>query len=104
VRTASINIALMMEAVHNPETSDNLNVTTWRYIPRDSKLNKLVTFLHPLKTITIIPIKKLHIFQSSVSGLGNSSFAYFIWCCSWKNNTSSTSNNGPHRNSYFHWQ
>jgi hypothetical protein len=28
----------MMEAVHTSETSVNFNVTTWRYIPEDSKL------------------------------------------------------------------
>jgi hypothetical protein len=38
VRTASI-IALMMEAVRISETSANFNVTTWRYIPEDSKLH-----------------------------------------------------------------
>jgi hypothetical protein len=31
-------IALMMEAVHTSETSVNLNLTTRRYIPEDSKL------------------------------------------------------------------
>jgi hypothetical protein len=31
-------IALMMEAVHPSEMSVNFNVTTWRYIPEDSKL------------------------------------------------------------------
>jgi hypothetical protein len=31
-------IALMMEAVSTSETSVNFNVTTWRYIPKDSKL------------------------------------------------------------------
>jgi hypothetical protein len=41
MRTVSIiraMIALMMEAVQTPETSVNINVTTWRYIPEDSKL------------------------------------------------------------------
>jgi hypothetical protein len=28
----------MMEAVRTSETSVNFNVTTWRYIPEDSKL------------------------------------------------------------------
>jgi hypothetical protein len=37
VRTASI-IALMMEALRSSETSVNLNVTSRRYIPEDSKL------------------------------------------------------------------
>jgi hypothetical protein len=37
-RTASI-IVLMMEAVRTSETSVNFNVTTWRYIPEDSKLH-----------------------------------------------------------------
>jgi hypothetical protein len=32
-------IALMMEAVHTSETLVNFNVTTWRYIPEDSKLH-----------------------------------------------------------------
>jgi hypothetical protein len=39
VRTASIIIVLMMEAVHTSETSVNFNMTTWRYIPEDSKLH-----------------------------------------------------------------
>jgi hypothetical protein len=38
VRTASIIIALMIEAVRISETSVNLNVTARRYIPEDSKL------------------------------------------------------------------
>jgi hypothetical protein len=40
VRTASIIraiIALMMEAVRTSESSVNINVTTWGYIPEDSK-------------------------------------------------------------------
>lgn len=57
-----------------------------------------------LKMITFSFIKILQIFQSFISRLGNSSFADFIWCCSWKNNTSSTSNNGSHRNSSVHLQ
>jgi hypothetical protein len=36
VRTASIIIALMMEAVRTSETSIHFNVTTRRYIPEDS--------------------------------------------------------------------
>jgi hypothetical protein len=42
VRTASIIraiIALMMEAARTSETSVNFNVTTRRYIPKDSKLH-----------------------------------------------------------------
>jgi hypothetical protein len=39
VRTASIIIALMMEAVRTSETSVNIIVTTRRYIPEDSKLH-----------------------------------------------------------------
>jgi hypothetical protein len=41
VRTASIigAIAMIMEAVGTSETSVNFNVTTWRYIPEDSKLH-----------------------------------------------------------------
>jgi hypothetical protein len=31
-------IALMMEAVRTSETSVNFKMTTWRYIPEDSKL------------------------------------------------------------------
>jgi hypothetical protein len=31
-------IALMMEAVRTYEKSVNFNVTTWRYIPQESKL------------------------------------------------------------------
>jgi hypothetical protein len=30
----------MMEAVCTSETSVNFNVTTWRYIPKDSKLHR----------------------------------------------------------------
>jgi hypothetical protein len=39
MRVASIIIALIMEAVHTSETSVNFNVTTWCYIPEDSKLH-----------------------------------------------------------------
>jgi hypothetical protein len=42
VRTAFIirtmNDALMMETVRTFKTSVNFNVTTWRYIPEDAKL------------------------------------------------------------------
>jgi hypothetical protein len=38
VRTASIIIALMIDAVRISETSVNFNVTTRLYIPEDSKL------------------------------------------------------------------
>jgi hypothetical protein len=38
VHTASI-IALMMEAVRTSETSVSINLTTWQYIPEDSKLH-----------------------------------------------------------------
>jgi hypothetical protein len=38
VLTAFI-IALMIEAVRTSETTVKFNVTTWRYIPDDSKLN-----------------------------------------------------------------
>jgi ribosomal protein L14 len=38
VRSASI-IRTMMEAVRASGTSVNFNVTTWRYIPEDSKLH-----------------------------------------------------------------
>jgi hypothetical protein len=31
--------ALMMEAVHTSETSVNINLTPWHYIPEDSKLH-----------------------------------------------------------------
>jgi hypothetical protein len=34
----SSGIALKMEAVCTSETLVNFNVTTWRYIPEDSKL------------------------------------------------------------------
>jgi hypothetical protein len=36
--------ALMMEAVRISETSVHFNVTTWRYIPEDSKLQNGVLF------------------------------------------------------------
>jgi hypothetical protein len=44
VRTASIIramslIALMMEAVRTSETLVNIYLTTWQYIPEDSKLH-----------------------------------------------------------------
>jgi hypothetical protein len=32
-------MALMMEAVHTSETSVNIYLTTWQYIPQDSKLH-----------------------------------------------------------------
>jgi hypothetical protein len=32
------DVALMMEAVRTSETSVNCNMTTWRYVPEDSKL------------------------------------------------------------------
>jgi hypothetical protein len=32
-----VMITIMMEAVHASETSVNFNVTTWRYIPENSK-------------------------------------------------------------------
>jgi hypothetical protein len=38
VRAAPI-IALMMEAVHTSETSVNIYLATWQYIPEDSKLH-----------------------------------------------------------------
>jgi hypothetical protein len=43
MRTASIIravnlIALVMEAVRISETTVNFNVTTWRYIPENSKI------------------------------------------------------------------
>jgi hypothetical protein len=38
VQPCPIIIALRMEAVYTSETSANFNVTTWRYIPEDSKL------------------------------------------------------------------
>jgi hypothetical protein len=38
VRTASI-IALTMETVRTSETSVNIYLTTWQYIPEDSKLH-----------------------------------------------------------------
>jgi hypothetical protein len=38
MRTAII-IIVLMEAVHTSETSVNFNVTTWCYIPEDSKLH-----------------------------------------------------------------
>jgi hypothetical protein len=38
VHTASI-IALMMEAEHTSKMSANFNVTTWSYIPEDTKLH-----------------------------------------------------------------
>jgi hypothetical protein len=42
VHTASIIIALMMVAVHTSETPVIFNLTTWCYIPEDSKLQNLV--------------------------------------------------------------
>jgi hypothetical protein len=42
VRTASIVIALMMEAVRISETSALFYVTTRRYIPEDFKLKHFV--------------------------------------------------------------
>jgi hypothetical protein len=39
VRTASIILALMMDALRTSETSVNFNVTTRRYIAKDSELH-----------------------------------------------------------------
>jgi hypothetical protein len=36
---SKFRVALMMEAVRTSETSVHFNVTTWRYIPEDSKLH-----------------------------------------------------------------
>jgi hypothetical protein len=44
MRSASIIIALMIEAVRTSETSAKFNVTTRRYIPEDSKLYKYNNF------------------------------------------------------------
>jgi hypothetical protein len=38
-------ITQMMEAVHTSETSVNFNVTTWCYIPEDSKLHGNALFV-----------------------------------------------------------
>jgi hypothetical protein len=35
---------LMMEAVRTPETFVNFNVTTWRYIPEDSRLQTVIQY------------------------------------------------------------
>jgi hypothetical protein len=35
---------VMMEAVRTSEMSVNFNVTTWHYIPEDSKLHAIVLF------------------------------------------------------------
>jgi hypothetical protein len=39
-------IALMMEAIRISETSVNFNVTTWHYIPGDSKLHTSHIYYH----------------------------------------------------------
>jgi hypothetical protein len=39
VRAASIIIALMMEAARTSETSVNIQLRTWQYIPEDSELH-----------------------------------------------------------------
>jgi hypothetical protein len=39
VRTASIIVALMMEAAHTSETSVDIQLRTWQYIPEDSELH-----------------------------------------------------------------
>jgi hypothetical protein len=46
----------MIEAVRTSETSVNFNVTTWRYIPEDSKLHDvlLVSGLGGLKFVESI--------------------------------------------------
>jgi hypothetical protein len=41
----------MMEAVRTSETLVNFNVTTWRYIPEDSKLQQPILF-----TIILEPV------------------------------------------------
>jgi hypothetical protein len=55
VSTASIIRAMMMEAVRTSETSVNFNVTTWRYIPEDSKLPTEAR-LYTCKTIDILHV------------------------------------------------
>jgi hypothetical protein len=53
VYAASIIIALMMEAARTSETSVNIQLRTWRYIPEDSELH---TRRHEnLKSATILP-------------------------------------------------
>jgi hypothetical protein len=54
MRTAIIIIALMMEAVHTSETSVNFNVTTWCYIPEDSKLHTCHREIPALKITWIL--------------------------------------------------
>jgi hypothetical protein len=52
VRAASIIIALMMEAACTSETSVDIQLRTWQYIPEDSELH---THCHEnLKSHTII--------------------------------------------------
>jgi hypothetical protein len=53
VRTAFI-IRAMTEAVHTHETSDNFNVTTWRYIPEDSKLQVPILMDRKIRPVTCI--------------------------------------------------
>jgi hypothetical protein len=50
VHTATIirGMSALMEAVCTSETSINFNVTTWCYIPEDSKLQVLIAYLHTL--------------------------------------------------------
>jgi hypothetical protein len=47
---------LKMEAVCTSKTSVNFNVTTWRYIPENSKLHKIVylTMSHTTNTFLVI--------------------------------------------------
>ena len=66
--------------------------------------DKFVTLSYPVKINNLYMefIKMFHVFQALVSRSGNSDIADFIWSCSWENNASSASNNGPHRNSYIY--
>jgi hypothetical protein len=70
VRTASIMraIVLMMEAVHTSETSVNMYLTTWQYIPEYSKLYTFYTYNMLYKDTAVINCinsqhKKVHFRQ-----------------------------------------
>jgi hypothetical protein len=52
IRSLSLS-TLMMEAVHTSETSVNIYLTTWQYIPQDSKLHKPEIFNIPSLDILV---------------------------------------------------
>jgi hypothetical protein len=53
-------IALMMEAARTSQTSVDIDLTTWQYIPEDSELHSLVMFIRVLNVV--LPYMKMLVF------------------------------------------